>query len=166
MLEVAVALGLLTVAVVALAQLVLASGAAGQDTRRSDLASVLAQERVEQLRALSWGYEADGAPREDTSGGTGTAGEPGMGVGVSPPDALVRDTPGFVDYVDDSGRLVPAAGGAAFVRRWLVAPSLDGPGEALVVRVLVIRREFRLDGSPERSRGAALLTTVRTRRTW
>jgi len=171
LLEVAVALGMLAGAVVALSHLVLASAAAGQDTRRADVASALAQERLEQLRGLSWGYEADGAPREDTT--TSVAGlggeETGSGLGLSPPEALERDTPGFVDYLDTSGQPVDAAGGpagVAFVRRWLVASSPDGPGEALVLRVLVVRVEARFQPAPARSRGAASLATLKTRRTW
>jgi prepilin-type N-terminal cleavage/methylation domain-containing protein len=171
LIEVAVALGMLAGAVVALAHLVLASAAAGQDTRRADLASALAQERLEQLRGLSWGYEADGAPREDTTSSVAGLGGPetGSGISLSPPDSLERDTPGFVDYLDASGQPVDAAGepaGVAFVRRWLVGSSPDGPGEALVLRVLVVRAEARFQRAPERSRGAASLATLKTRRTW
>ncbi|RPJ70984.1 MAG: prepilin-type N-terminal cleavage/methylation domain-containing protein [Acidobacteria bacterium] len=171
LLEVAVALGLLAGAVVALAHLLLASAEAGRDTWRADVASVLAQERIEQLRGLSWGYEADGAPREDTAtvvAGLG-AEEGGPGIGLSPPDALEHDTPGFVDYLDASGQPVDSAGGSdrvAFVRRWFVGTCAGGPGEALVLRVLVIRGEARFLAAPARSRGAAVLTTLKTRRTW
>ena len=124
---------------------------------------------MEQLRALAWGYEADGAPREDLR--SGLDGDPdagGTGLGLSPPDALERDSPGFVDYTDASGQPVAAASvvGVAFVRRWLVGVCTGCGGDGLVLRVLVIRADARLRGAPHHSRGAAILTTIKARRTW
>lgn len=171
LLEVAVALGLLAGAVCGLAHLILAAADAGRDTRRADTASTLALERMEQLRSLAWGYEADGMPREDlwtdvAAGGAAAA--TGHGLSLSPPGSLESDTPGFVDYLDGRGQpLDPASeSSAAFVRRWLVAACPDDPSGALILRVLVIRREGRALGAPEHSRGAVVLTTLKARRTW
>jgi len=168
LLEVVVALGLLAGAVIGLSHLLLASASSCRDTRRSDLASALALERMEGLRALSWGYEADGTPREDTTTNVAGTGDPGPGVGLSPAGALDHDVPGFVDYLDADGR--PVSGDrsavASFVRRWAIESSPDGAGEALVLQVLVIRADARLHPAPARSRGAAAIATLKTRRTW
>lgn len=171
LLEVVFALGLLATAIAGVGHLLLASAASAADARRADLASVLALERMEQLRGLAWGYDMDGVPREDhetaLAAAPGTEGA-GPGLGPSPADALEQDTPGFVDYLEAGGHPVdpqrsPAA--VAYIRRWLVLPLADAPGEGLVLRVAVIRGEARAGRRPTESRGAVVLTTIKTRRT-
>jgi hypothetical protein len=81
---------------------------------------MLAEQRMEQLR-----------------------GEGGIRLAHSPPGVLGRNTPGYVDYLDGSGRflgtgVVPPAN-TAFVRRWSVE-ALSSHPDMLALQVLVITR--------------------------
>ena len=67
LLEVLVATTILTVALVALAELFAISTRANDSARVTTFAAVLAQQKMEQLRALMWGFDALGLPISDTS---------------------------------------------------------------------------------------------------
>jgi prepilin-type N-terminal cleavage/methylation domain-containing protein len=108
--------------------------------------TMLAAQRLEQLRALAFRFDAGAVGPErvtdvatDLSGATATQG--GAGLAPSPAAALLVPTPGYVDYLDAQGRWVgsgvspPAE--AAFVRRWAVTPSLAAPEDGLLLQVLV-----------------------------
>jgi prepilin-type N-terminal cleavage/methylation domain-containing protein len=132
LLEVMVALLLLTGAFLAVAQLLAVAGRASVRSRVTALAAMLAAQKMEQLRTLAWAYDIDGAPLD--------------GLSLSPAGALSADAPGFVDYFDDTG--APVGGGpplparAAFARRWAVEhDSGVAPPAALVLRVAVLHRE-------------------------
>ncbi len=132
LLEVMVALLLLTGAFLAVAQLLAVAGRASDRSRMTALGAALAVQKMEQLRALSWAFDIDGTPLD--------------GLSLSPPGALDVDGAGFVDYFDDTG--APIGGGppppaqAAFVRRWSVEhDTAMAPPAALVLRVAVLRRD-------------------------
>jgi prepilin-type N-terminal cleavage/methylation domain-containing protein len=133
LLEVMVALLLLTGAFLAVAQLLAVAGRTADQSRATALGTALAAQKMEQLRALSWAYDIDGTPLD--------------GLSLSPPGALTTDAAGFVDYSDDAGGLV--GGGplplarAVFTRRWSVEHAAGmAPPAALVLRVVVLRREM------------------------
>jgi prepilin-type N-terminal cleavage/methylation domain-containing protein len=152
LLEVVVALGLLAGALVALAQVILQAGEASAAASRTTVASMLALEKLEQLRGLAWGYDEGGGPIQDFESDVSTervADVGGAGIAQSPPGSLSADTPGFVDYHDESGKWLGNGAavetGTTFVRRWSVTFLDDAPGDALVLQVRVLRRA-RLHG--------------------
>lgn len=158
LLEVVVALGLLTGGFLAVAQLLAVASRVSQLSRAATMATGLAARQLEHLQSLSWGCAADGT----------TVGD----VAMSPPGALEVNTAGFVDYLDDGGMAVGSGvsppAGAMFIRRWSVEPD-DGrvPPWTILLRVVVLRREV----SPARDLSgtsawveAVRLVGVRTRR--
>lgn len=147
LLEVLVALCLLAGGLIVVAQLTVLAARASDASRETALATVLASQKIEQLRALSWGMAADGANSDDFD--TDVAAWPdrpsgGNGLSPSAPGSLDDDTAGQVDYLDAAGRWLgsggPAPGAAAFVRRWAVEASDASAPETLVLRVAVWRR--------------------------
>lgn len=120
--EVLIATVVLSTAVVATAGLFGIAGLSVRNARRHSVATLLAAGKLAELRV------------GDTA--------------VSPWDALVRDTPEFVDYVDAGGRVI--AGGsqrppeAVFVRRWRVQALPDDPIESLIIEVLVVPGDARV----------------------
>jgi len=149
LLEVLCATTILTVAVVSLAQVMALATRATLLARTSTLAALLAAQKMEQLRALAWTFDASGMPTSDTTTG-------GTGLSPSPPDALVRDIPGYSDRLDASGRTVLHDGAAVFVRRWSITP-LPARPSTLVIQVSVVRLGFP-------AATAARLVAVRTRK--
>lgn len=120
--EVLIATVVLSTAVVASAGLFGIAGLSVRNARRHSMATLLAAGKLAELRVAE--------------------------TAVSPSDALVRDTQGFVDYLDASGRLM--AGGsqrppeAVFVRRWKVQPLPDDPIDSLIIQVLVTPGDARV----------------------
>ena len=100
---------------------------------------------MEQLRSLTWGFDAEGQglPVSDTT--TNLAVYPptqtGTGLNPSPANSLDQNTAGFVDFLDANGTWVgtgttPPAG-AVYVRRWSIEPLPTNPNNTLVIQVLV-----------------------------
>lgn len=162
LIEVLVAITVLTVGVASLAQVFVLATRANTDAGAISLAAVLAAQKMEQLRALAWSTDALGAPTTD--GGTDTAVVPeelagGTGLSPSPADALAANTSGYCDFLDVYGR--PLGGGtaapdrAAYVRRWSIQPLPANPNNTLVLQVVVSRVAGRT---------TARLTSVKTRK--
>jgi prepilin-type N-terminal cleavage/methylation domain-containing protein len=131
LLEVMVAMLLLTGAFLAVAQLLVVAGRAAADSRTASIAAALAAQKLEQLRALAWAYDVDGTPLDE--------------LGLSPPDTLAADVAGFVDYMDDAGAWIgsgrPPPAKAMFIRRWAVeADGRLAPATVRTFRVVVLRR--------------------------
>lgn len=177
-----IATGLMAVALVSLAQLFAISTRNNMSARFSTKASILAEQKMEQLRGLMWGYDLLGMPLSDLSTNT-AAFEPtgdcegadeGAAVGLtpSPENTLAANVDGYVDYVDDNGcglgggeDLPP---GATYIRRWLVEPLPNNPNNTLILQVLVTRRVDRGtadDGAVARLPDEARLISVKTRKT-
>jgi hypothetical protein len=151
--EALVGMGLLTTAVVMMAQLLGACIRANLASRTTTYAAVLAEQKVEELRALTFGFDADGRPVTDLSSDTSSAPETmdgGVGLSPSPGRTLGENSPGFVDYVGlfgnklGGGREPPP--GTVYTRRWAVEPVPGRADAAVVIQVLV---------TPHRTRGAA-----------
>ena len=105
--EVMVATSVLTVGVVALVQLAILAQAAGRAAARMTVAAVLAQDKMEQLRAQEWPAASAGCcDYFDAHGGL-------LGSGASPPV------------------------GTAFTRRWAIDAAQVFPEAARVLRVWV-----------------------------
>jgi hypothetical protein len=155
LLEVLVATTLLFVAVAALAGLSVMATQANATAKTATFAALLAAQKIEQLRALPWGYDALGNPRSD------------VGLTISPADALSQNAAGYCDFLDANGASLgggpsPPAG-AVFVRRWSIQPLPSNPANALVFQVLVRRLRAGASGVALVFADEAALTTVRTR---
>lgn len=155
LLEVLVATTLLFVALASLAGLSVMATQANARAKSTSFAALLAARKIEELRALPWGYDASGNPRSDA------------GLAVSPTDALVQNTSGYCDFLDVRGGLL--GGGASppaatvFVRRWSIQPLPSNPGNALVIQVAVGRLRAGASGAGVVVTDDAAMTTVRTR---
>jgi prepilin-type N-terminal cleavage/methylation domain-containing protein len=175
--EVLVAMGLLTAVSLGVAQLFALSTRANLIAKGQTSTTAMAEQKLEQLRGLTWGFDlaGQGLPMSDTT--TNVAVSPpthsGSGLNPSPSDALEQNTAGFVDFLDGSGAWVgtgttpPAS--AVYIRRWSIQPLPTNPNNTLVIQVLVtpVASEMaRVESAFTRTRMAsdALLVTVRTRK--
>jgi prepilin-type N-terminal cleavage/methylation domain-containing protein len=175
--EVLVASVLFVTLSLGVAQLFAVATSANAAARRQTSATILAAARLEQLRALTWSWEAGPSgtpalPRSDltTDLSVDPPGSGGRGLRESPPGTLERNVPPYVDYLDAAGQPVgngaTAPTGAAYVRRWAVRGLPSDPDRTLVLQVLVISLadDARLAGVwMGRTGQETLLTVVRTR---
>ncbi len=171
------ATSLLVVAVASLAQLFVISVRANARARVTTYASVLAQQKMEQLRGLTWGFDPLGLPLTDTTTDVSVTPEraaAGRGLSPSPADAdtLGVNTDGYCDFLDGSGRWLAggatAPAGTIFVRRWSVEPLPTNPNNTIVLQVLVTRHRA-LSGADAvagvaRTADEARLVSVKTRK--
>jgi hypothetical protein len=173
--EVMVATALLATALVTLAQLFAVSTRSNLGSRNTTYAAVLAEQKLEELRALTWGFDSTGLPVTDTT--TNTAVNPdepagGTGLNPSPATALQENTNGYVDYVDQWGNKIGRGGAppptdAIYTRRWSITPLPTNPNNTLILQVLVTRNFSRGDadeGAVARLPEEARLVTVKTRK--
>jgi prepilin-type N-terminal cleavage/methylation domain-containing protein len=175
--EVLVAMGLLTVVSLGVAQLFALSTRANVIAKGQTSTTAMAQQKLEQLRGLTWGFDLAGLglPLSDTT--TNVSVDPpahnGSGLNPSPTDSLEQNTVGFVDFLDGAGTWVgtgsnpPAS--AVYIRRWSIQPLPTNPNNTLVIQVLVtpvVSEATRTESAFTRTRmaGDALLVTVRTRK--
>jgi prepilin-type N-terminal cleavage/methylation domain-containing protein len=138
LLEVMIALLLFAGAFLTVAQLLAVADRAADRSRATSVAATLTAQKIEELRALSWGYDIDGTPLD--------------GLGLSPPGSLTVDTAGFVDYLDEFGTPVgsgpPLPAQAAFTRRWSVESDESlAPPTVRLLRVVVLRRRLSAAGN-------------------
>lgn len=172
LIEVLIATGLLVVGVVGVAQLFIVSTKANTASRASTFSTVLAQQKMEQLRELTWGFDANGSAVTDTQ--TNLAVTPptasgGVGLSASPASAVYQSTTGYVDYLDSAGNWVgtgtsPVAG-TIYVRRWSITPLPEDPSNTLVLQVLVSRVRTRGTSNPgARLPDEARLMSLKTRK--
>ena len=154
LLEVLFATTVLTVALAGLAQLFAVATRANSRAKATTYAAILAQQKMEQLRNLTYAFDALGLPRTDLDTDITVVPElPNGGTGLqpSPAGALGANTVGYVDYLDASGKslggLAPKPPpGAVYIRRWSVEPLPINPDNTIVLQVLV---------TPTRHRGLA-----------
>jgi hypothetical protein len=171
-----VATGLLAGGIAALGQMFAISIADNTSSRTGTFVAVLAEQKIEQLRGLTWGFDRLGLPMSDFSTDTALP-QPsptgGTGLRPSPLDSLRANVPGYVDYLDQYGRSlgggpVPPAG-TVYIRRWSVEPLPTNPNNTLIMQVVVTRQRDRgaaasTAGSTRRLRDEARLMTVKTRK--
>ena len=145
--ETVIAISITAVALTALAQLFLIASQANADAGRSSFASVLATQKIEQLRSLGADLVQQGQP------------------------SLSSNTSGACDFLDAYGQLLGAGTnpppGTVYIRRWSVEPIPSDP-DTFVVQVAVFPalRAGGADpaGSDARPFGGAQIVTVKTRR--
>ena len=176
--EVIISMGLLTTMSLGVAQLFAASTTANRVSRASTSTIALAEQKMEQLRSLSWGFDlqGQGLPVSDTTTDLATYphGSNGNGLNPSPSGTLNENVAGYVDFLDAAGNWVgtgtTAPANAMFVRRWAIVPLPTNPNNTLVFQVLVTplsnegSRAVTGDGSRRRMPGDAVLISVKTRK--
>jgi type II secretory pathway pseudopilin PulG len=174
LLETMVATLLLATGLVATAQMFALATRGNIAAQRSTYTATLAQEKMEQLRGLTWGFDAVGLPIQDYT--TNISVEPpaddGLGLQPSPDNALSANVAGYVDYVDRAGNTLgggpfPPAN-TTFVRRWSVEPLPTNPNNTLIFQVLVFALGDRADDGEgavlNRVRDETRLVSVKTRK--
>ena len=177
LIEVLVSMGLLTAVSLGVAQLFALSTRANLIAKGATSTTAMAEQKLEQLRGLTWGFDTagQGLPVSDTTTNL-TVTPPthdGSGLNPSPSDSLEQNTNGFVDFLDGGGTWVgtgstpPAT--AVYIRRWSIQPLPTNPNNTLVIQVLVTpvtSEQARVESQFTRTRmaGDALLVTVRTRK--
>lgn len=181
LIEAMVAATILSVALVSLADLLVLSTRTNMASRNTTRAVILAEQKMEQLKALAWAVDDGGGAVGDVGSNlaafTGTAACAGVATGAavgltpSPPGALDANVDGYVDYVDAQGcglggGVVPPAG-STHIRRWSIMPS-DAGADTLVLQVRVTDRGIRSPaaqgGSAVRMPDEARLLGMKTRR--
>src|SRR5919106_241480 len=174
LIEVIVATGLLATALVSLAQVFAIAQATNGAARNSTLTMVLAEQKLEQLRALQYTFDRLGLPVQDTTTDLAVyppAATGGKGLSPHTDNTLQANTDGYVDYLDARGRTL--GGGTvipdntAFIRRWSISPLPTNPNNVVILQVLVTRQRDRGTGDTGSvSRGAeeARLMTIKSRK--
>jgi len=117
LIEVMVASAILGCAVLSVAQLVAAATVSTASARGVSEATLLAWQKIDELRSLALTFDDAGGPVTDASLQPSLAG------------TLSRDTAGWVDY--------PATLGTRYRRRWAINLS-DGRPDLLILRVRVL----------------------------
>jgi len=145
LLEAIVAIGLMAGALASLGQMVAISVAINRSARDRSDATVLAQQKMEQLLV------------ESRLGGTGWRPSPG--------GSLTSNIDGWFDYVDRSGQSLGGseALGSVYIRRWAIEPLPSSPTDTLAVHVLVATRlALRQAASTARPRDQVRLSSITT----
>lgn len=165
---------LLAGGVLATAQMFILATKGNASAMQSTYTATLAQEKMEQLRSLTWGFDQVGLPVQDyTSNITVDPPEDnGVGLSPSPDNALSSNLAGYVDFIGRDGNSLgggPAVpDGAIYVRRWSVEPLPTNPNNTLILQVIVFPLAARNedgDGAVlDRMRDEARLVTVKTRK--
>jgi hypothetical protein len=170
--EAVLSAALLATALVALAQLLVNATGVTVRLRSATYAMVLAEQKVEELRALEFTVDGHGVPHTDETTNTATVPETatgGTGLRPSSAESLVSNVTGYVDHVDAAGRKVGDGSptpppDAIYTRRWAIEPAPGDPANTIVIQVSVVgaRTPPSSTGAPRRLEEARLLT-VRTR---
>jgi hypothetical protein len=174
LIETLVAMLILVTGVLSMSQLFLMSTMNNTSSRSDTYATVLAEQKLEQLRALAYGFDMAGLPVTDVNSDTSVspvASDGGTGLQPSPATALQENTPGFVDYVNAQGQTVGnganPAQGSIYTRRWSIEPLPTNPNNILIIQVLVtprIDRGAANQGNVARLAGEARVMTIKTRK--
>ena len=174
LIEATIAAGVMASALVALGQMLAISVSNNRTARTLTYATVLAEQKIEQLRGLTWGFDNTGAFVTDTTTNTAAPVDGpngGTGLSRSPADTIAQSTDGWVDYVDQFGAVL--GGGAlpppktVYIRRWAIEPLPTDPANAIVIHVLVtahMNRGLAGAASTRRLPAEARLVSVKTRK--
>ena len=159
-----------------MAGLLVVASRATRDAGVLSVSAILATQKIEQLRSLTFGYDAAGLPASDTTTDLASAPERGGGAGLtpSPPGSLRDDVPGYFDLLDNRGRVVAGVGPGfgtapqpAYIRRWSIDALPGGSRDALLLQVLVTRWRPRAPaagaGTLPRLPDEAMVETIRSR---
>jgi hypothetical protein len=169
LIEALVAMTIIITTITGVAHLLIWSRTTVWSSGAGTMSMVLASQKIEQLRLLTWNVDGAGHAVSDTTTNLTTSppSSGGTGLTASLAGTLHNNTPGYVDYLDARGAwrgagATPPAG-TAFVRRWAIVPFDDDPLHTLVLHVVVLPVADATMRGGHRSLRAAHLTTIRTR---
>lgn len=175
--EVVIAMGLLTTISLSVAQLFAMSTNANRVAREQTSTTAMAAQKMEQIRSLTWGFDLQGQGLPVTDTTTNLAVYPhqanGSGLNPTPANTLEENVPGYVDFLDGRGTWVGTGVNppptAMYVRRWAITPLPTNPNNTIVIRVLVAPLMAEMArpataGARPRIPGDSLLTSVKTRK--
>ena len=171
--EVIVAMLITVTALVSMAQLFVVSTGSNLAARNNTFSTVLAEQKLEQIRSLTWGFDPQGIPLSDFTTDTSVTPEAPGGTGLqpSPGSALQENTVGYVDHVTARGDIVgngtQAPATAVYTRRWSIEPLPTNPNNTLIIQVLVTPNRVRgqaEQGNVGRLVDEARVITVKTRK--
>lgn len=140
LIETVIVAGLLAALATGVSQVFAVSERASRAARVQTMGAVLAAQKMEQLRSLTFAHAQGGAPLADTMTDLGADPPGGGGPGLqrAPEGSLERDVPFHVDYLGPGGAYVAGRAQAAYIRRWAVAPFESDPDNLLVLQVRVV----------------------------
>ena len=131
----------------------------------------LAEQKLNELRALVWTFDANGFAISDTTTDLSTQPHQTGGRGLQSSSATLDSSlAGFADYLASDGAWLGAGSTpppeAVYVRRWSISALPEDPANVLVLQVLVSPViADRIAPRPRaRLREDAILTTVMARR--
>jgi type II secretory pathway pseudopilin PulG len=174
LIETMIATFLLATGILATAQMFILATQSNASAQRSTFTATLAQEKMEQLKGLTWGFDNVGLPVQDYS--TDITVDPpeddGVGLSPSPDNSLSANVPGYVDFLDRDGDSLGGGAqppdGTVYVRRWSIEPLPTNPNNTLVLQVLAFPFAAREDDGQgvvlDRVRDEARLISVKTRK--
>jgi len=170
LIEVIFAIFLLTAVAVGVAQLFAVGTLANFRAKTQTSTTVLAAQKMEQLRGLTWAFDSEGLPVSDVSSRLDTPVPTGGGPGLnpSPGNTLTQDVAGYVDYLDLHGAYLgtDTRPDAAYCRRWSIQPQPTNPNNTLIlqVRVIPITQVAGADQTGQRALEESLLFSMKTRK--
>ena len=173
--ETIIATGIMAASIAGLGQLFAVSVLSNRTARNMTFATVLATQKMEQLRSLTYGFDTLALPLTDTSSNLATnpiSPTGGKGLSPSPTGAIRANTDGYVDYLDVYGKTVGTGGttipnGTTYIRRWSIEPLPTNPNNVIILQVLVTRSTNRGSadaGKVDRLPDEARLMTAKTRK--
>jgi type II secretory pathway pseudopilin PulG len=125
LIEALVAALLVATAVAGLTHLVTLGLAQSSRTRQSTVALTLAQAKLEELRALAWLFDFDGARVSSAE------------LSTSPPATLTQNVDGWFEQLDRSGASGAPDDVTHYWRRWAIAPADAADDDTLRLQVCV-----------------------------
>ncbi len=145
LIELAVALLVLLIALLALAQVIAASVILNKKSREIMKASIICKQKAEQLVSLAYAdttsntsgtlvANADGTYSYPTTGGSGLTAGGTVAPNPYTTASTLTTTTNYVDYVDDNGNVVASTGNYFYIRLWKISTS----GNVKTIEVTVV----------------------------
>ena len=146
--ETLIATGVLITALAGVAQLFVLGSRLARRTTASGVALLAAQNKLETLRGLTYGFNEYGIA------------ETSADLEISDERSLNASIPSYFDWLDPNGEPLEEADEAAFVRRWRITPFDTQVPEAITIEVCVFAATTE---KRDTSAADACLSTMRTR---
>lgn len=175
--EVLISTGILMTVSLGVAQMFILAGTETRQGKTETSATALAEQKLEQLRGLTWGFDTEGLglPASDTT--TSLAKDPpdatGTGLNPSPADVMEKNTAGFVDFLDGNGAYLGTGTtppvNTVYIRRWSIEPLPTNPNNTLILQVFVTTKDREARRGADTNKrwklpGDAWLVSIKTRK--